>query len=39
MTDAHIEKWKALARDTAWKEFADKSKRNAELLKLAESVA
>jgi len=37
LTDAHIEKWKALARDTAWKEFAAKSSRAADLLKLAEA--
>ena len=35
----HIEKWKALARETAWKDFANKSKRNAELMKLAEAVS
>jgi len=28
-----------LARDTAWRDFAAKSKRNAELLKLAEAVS
>jgi len=39
LTEEHIEKWKALARDTAWKDFAAKSKRNAELLKLAEAVS
>ena len=35
----HIEKWRNLARDTAWKDFANKNRRNAELMKLAESVA
>ena len=39
LTPEHIEKWKALARDTGWKDFAAKSKRNAELLKLAEAVS
>ena len=38
-TDADIEKWKVIARDTAWKDFASKSKQAAELLKLAETVA
>jgi len=31
-----IKKWQALARDTAWKDFADKSPNCARLLKLAE---
>lgn len=35
----HVEKWRALARDTAWKDFAGKSARNAELMKLAEAVS
>lgn len=39
LTDAHIAKWKDLARDTAWKDFAGKNARCAELLKLAEQVA
>ena len=39
LTEEHIEKWRALARDTAWKDFAAKSKRAAELLKLAEAVS
>ena len=39
LTPEHIEKWKALARDTAWKDFAGKSKKNADLLKLAEAVS
>ncbi len=39
LTPEHIEKWRALARDTAWKDFAAKSPRNAELMKLAEAVA
>jgi TRAP-type transport system periplasmic protein len=37
LTEEHIEKWRALARDTAWKDFANKSKRAAELLKMAEA--
>ena len=39
LTDADIEKWRAIARETAWKDFASKSKQAAELLKLAEAVA
>ncbi len=39
LTDAHIAKWKDLARETAWKDFAGKNARCAELLKLAEQVA
>lgn len=39
LTDAHIARWKELARDTAWKDFAGKNARCAELLKLAEQVA
>jgi TRAP-type C4-dicarboxylate transport system substrate-binding protein len=39
LTDAHIEAWRTLARDTAWKDFAGKSKKNADLLKLAEAVS
>lgn len=34
----HIERWRNLARDTAWKDFANKNRRNAELMKLAEAV-
>ena len=39
LTPDHIDKWKTLSRDTAWKDFAAKSARNAELIKLAEAVA
>lgn len=39
LTPEHIEKWKVLSRETAWKDFANKSKRNAELMKLAEAVS
>ena len=38
LTAEHIEKWRALARDTAWKDFSGKNARTAELLKLAEEV-
>ena len=34
----HIEKWRTLSRETAWKDFANKSARNADLMRLAESV-
>ncbi len=34
-----IGKWKALAQDTAWKDFADRNAACAALLKLAEAVA
>ena len=36
LDDKAIKKWQALARDTAWKDFADKSPNCARLLKLAE---
>jgi len=37
LTEEHIEQWRALARETAWKDFAAKSKRAEELLKLAQA--
>jgi TRAP-type C4-dicarboxylate transport system substrate-binding protein len=39
LTAAHIDKWRELAQATAWKDFAGKSARCAELLKLAEQVS
>ncbi len=36
---AAVEKWRALARATAWKEYASKTPLSAELIKLAEAVA
>jgi len=36
MSDASVKKWQAIARDTAWKDFAAKSESCARLLKLAE---
>ena len=33
-----VEKWRAIARDTAWKDYADKTPLSAELIKLAEAV-
>ena len=36
---AQADKWKAVARDTCWKEFADKNASNAEFLKLSQQVS
>jgi len=36
LDDATIEKWRTIARNTAWKDYAGKSALSAELLKLAE---
>jgi TRAP-type C4-dicarboxylate transport system substrate-binding protein len=33
-----VDKWRAIARDTAWKDYAQKTALSAELLKLAEGV-
>ena len=38
MDDAIVDKWRAIARDTAWKDYANRSALAAELLKLAEGV-
>lgn len=38
LDDAIVEKWRVIARDTAWKDYAAKSALSAELLKLAEAV-
>jgi len=38
LDEATVEKWRGVARDTAWKDYAGKSALSAELLKLAESV-
>ena len=38
LDDATVEKWRAIARDTAWKDYAGKTALSAELLKLAEGV-
>ena len=38
LTDAALAKWVALARTSAWKDFAEKSESCAKLLKLAEKV-
>jgi len=34
-----VDKWKAVARDTCWKEYADKNASNAEFLKLSQQVS
>ena len=33
-----VDKWRNIARDTAWKDYAQKTELSAELLKLAEGV-
>jgi hypothetical protein len=33
-----VDKWRAIARETAWKDYAGKTALSAELLKLAEQV-
>src|SRR5262249_15677157 len=38
LDEATVEKWRALARPTAWKDYAAKTPLSAELLKLAEGV-
>ena len=35
---ATVDKWRAIARDTAWKDYAQKTPLSAELLKLAEGI-
>jgi TRAP-type C4-dicarboxylate transport system substrate-binding protein len=38
LTEATVKRWQTIARDTAWKDFAGKSERCAQLLALAEKV-
>jgi TRAP-type transport system periplasmic protein len=38
LTEAVVDKWRAIARATAWKDYAAKTALSAELLKLAEQV-
>jgi TRAP-type C4-dicarboxylate transport system substrate-binding protein len=38
LDEATVEKWRAIARDTAWKDYADKTPLSAELIKLATGV-
>jgi TRAP-type C4-dicarboxylate transport system substrate-binding protein len=39
LDEATVEKWRVIARNTAWKDYAEKTPLSAELLKLAEQVA
>jgi TRAP-type C4-dicarboxylate transport system substrate-binding protein len=39
LDDAIVEKWRAIARVTAWKDYADRTPLSADLLKLAEAVS
>jgi TRAP-type C4-dicarboxylate transport system substrate-binding protein len=39
LDDATVEKWRVIARATAWKDYADRSPLSADLLKLAEAVS
>jgi TRAP-type C4-dicarboxylate transport system substrate-binding protein len=38
LDEAIVDKWRAIARETAWKDYAQKTPLSADLLKLAESV-
>src|SRR3984957_15404868 len=38
LDEATVDKWRAIARDTAWKDYAQKTALSAELIKLAEQV-
>jgi TRAP-type transport system periplasmic protein len=38
LDEATVDKWRAIARETAWKDYAGKTALSAELLKLAEEV-
>jgi TRAP-type C4-dicarboxylate transport system substrate-binding protein len=38
LDEATVDKWRAIARDTAWKDYAQKTPLSAELLKLAENI-
>jgi len=37
MNEASVKKWQAIARETAWKDFAAKNESCARILKLAEA--
>jgi TRAP-type transport system periplasmic protein len=39
LDDAIVEKWRVIARDTAWKDYAKKTPLSAELLQLAERIS
>jgi TRAP-type C4-dicarboxylate transport system substrate-binding protein len=36
MSDATVKRWQTIARDTAWKDFAEHNERSARMMKLAE---
>jgi len=38
LDEATVDKWRAIARDTAWKDYAQKTALSAKLIKLAEQV-
>jgi TRAP-type transport system periplasmic protein len=38
LDEATVDKWRAIARETAWKDYAQKTPLSAELLKLAEGI-
>jgi TRAP-type C4-dicarboxylate transport system substrate-binding protein len=38
LDEAIVDKWRAIARDTAWKDYAKKTPLSAELLALAERI-
>jgi hypothetical protein len=38
LDEATVEKWRVIARGTAWKDYAKKTPLSAELLKLAEGI-
>jgi TRAP-type C4-dicarboxylate transport system substrate-binding protein len=38
LDSATVEKWRTIARNTAWKDYAQKTPLSAELLKLAEEI-
>jgi TRAP-type C4-dicarboxylate transport system substrate-binding protein len=38
LDEATVDKWRAIARETAWKDYAGKTSLSAELLKLAEGI-
>jgi len=38
LDEATVDKWRAIARESAWKDYAGKTPLSAELLKLAEGI-
>jgi enhancing lycopene biosynthesis protein 2 len=38
LDDAIVDKWRAIARTTAWKDYGEKSELAADLIKLAETI-